>query len=472
MSNNILVIICDQLSAAALKSYKNTYSDTPNLDRLAETSILFEDAYSVCPLCQPSRASFWTSRYPHQTGVLSNLKDQGFPAVSEAIPTLGDCFSKAGYRCVHFGKTHDYGSLRGFEVIESEEIKVGRTNPAINFDYETYLDIDTTRRSADFLSSAPSGPFLMVADLQNPHNICSYIGECKDGYPENFPLERPLPPLPANYEFDDIENRPPFVQYLCCAHRRQRQVSHWKKEDFRHYLYAYYYYLSMVDRQIGEILEALEKGGHKEDTMVVFLADHGEGMAAHQLVTKYGVFYEETNHVPFFFALPGRTKQKRVSGVCSLLDLAPTLLDYAGISVPGEMEGHSLLPQMAEEGPLKTGQDYVAAEWYDEFEGYTVPGRMICDGRCKYTCYMEENSEELFDLQKDPLERCNLARKPEYQEELSHYRSLLKEHTQRTDDPFFSLRTIGTESYRHHPVGRQYHEGLSAVEIYASRQRK
>ena len=192
---NILIIICDQLSATALSAYGNTYSDTPNLDRLAAGSAVMEYAYTSCPLCQPARASFWTSRYPHQTGVLSNLPDQGFPAVSDGIPTLGELFSRAGYDCVHFGKTHDYGALRGFQVIESEEIHVPRTNPAIKFDYETFLDIDTTEKSVQYLTSKPEGPFLMVSDLQNPHNICAYIGEHSEGYGD-FPLERELPPLP------------------------------------------------------------------------------------------------------------------------------------------------------------------------------------------------------------------------------------------------------------------------------------
>lgn len=89
---NILIIICDQLSATALSAYGNTYSDTPNLDRLAAGSAVMEYAYTSCPLCQPARASFWTSRYPHQTGVLSNLPDQGFPAVSDGFRRWENCF--------------------------------------------------------------------------------------------------------------------------------------------------------------------------------------------------------------------------------------------------------------------------------------------------------------------------------------------------------------------------------------------
>ena len=89
---NILIIICDQLSATALSAYGNTYSSTPNLDGLAARSAVMEYAYTSCPLCQPARASFWTSRYPHQTGVLSNLPDQGFPGSPTIFQRWENCF--------------------------------------------------------------------------------------------------------------------------------------------------------------------------------------------------------------------------------------------------------------------------------------------------------------------------------------------------------------------------------------------
>lgn len=463
--NNILILICDQLSAAALSTYGNTYSHTPNLDRLAGRSAVMEHAYTACPLCQPSRASFWTSRYPHQTGVLSNLPDQGFPTLSPDMETLGDLFSGAGYDCVHFGKTHDYGGLRGFRIVDSRQIVIPRANPAIKFDYETYLDIDTTKKSIEYLSSKPDQPFLMVSDLQNPHNICAYIGEASEGCGE-FPLKRELPPLPDNFDCSDMKNRPEFIQYLCCAHRRQRQVSGWSEDEFRHYLYAYYEYLEMVDRQIGDILKSLEDSSMADQTMIVFLADHGEGMASHHLVTKYGTFYEETNRVPFFFALPSSQIQRRITGVSSLLDLMPTLLDYAGISSPDTLEGHSLLPQITGE-KTDTQQTYVAAQWFDEFRGCTVPGRMICNEDFKYTCYLEPDSEELYDMKADRTERTNLAHDPDYLKILERFRGLLNSYLTRTRDPFLSLKTVGTENFRHHPAGFEHHEGLSAVELYA-----
>ena len=487
--SNYLVIICDQLSATALSTYGNSYSCTPNLDRLAGRSAVYESAYTPCPLCQPARASFWTSRYPHETMVRTNLPLQRypfykgddvseipetFPTISEDIPAMGQLFSEAGYTCVHFGKTHDYGALKGFDAVPDIQIKVDRTNPAINFDYETYLDIDTTQKAVHWLKHEGADsekPFLAVADLQNPHNICGYIGENQNGVdPEKFLLARELPPRPENFEFDDIENRPLFIQYLCCAHRRLHHASHWSEQDYRYYLYAYYYYLNMVDHQIGEIMQALEESGKAENTAIFFFADHGEGMAAHRMVTKYGVFYEESNRVPFFACGPGIAGERRIRGVFSLLDLLPTMLDHAGI-LKGDFAGKSQLPSLQGDCDWTTNE-YVASEWHDEFRDYTVPGRMICDEHFKYTRYLEPDSEELFDMKHDRLEKKNLARLPEYASVLETYRQKLEQHVKETSDDFFSLACSDTSAYRSHPLGFGHHEGPSAVEVYAQSLKK
>lgn len=488
---NYLLIICDQLSAAALSFYGNTYSKTPNLDRLAARSTVFEYAYTPCPLCQPARASFWTSKYPHETNVRTNLPVQRlpfyqgdsqtdpktFPTLSADIPTMGDLFSEAGYTCIHFGKTHDYGALRGFDVIPSEEVVIPRTNPSINFDYETYLDVDTTRKTVSWLNTEAGKletPFLAVADLQNPHNICGYIGENKDGLdPDTFELDRELPPLPENFDFDDIANRPEFIQYLCCAHRRLRHASHWTAQDYQYYLYAYYYYLAMADKQIGEILDALDRSGKADNTAIIFFADHGEGMAAHHMVTKYGVFYEESNRVPLLFSLPDSREHRRIDGVASLLDLLPTMLDYSHIQPTQTLsfEGCSQIDALTKKTSCSSSP-YAAAEWHDEFRDYTMPGRMICDESYKYVCYLEPDSEELFDLKNDRLEKVNLARNPLYETVLKHYRQLLADHLRKTNDDFLTLACSDAGKYRKHPLGFHFHEGPSAVEDYAASLRK
>lgn len=466
---NILMIICDQLSATALKAYGNDYVKAPNIDSLSDNGVIFENAYTSCPLCQPARASFWSSKYPHQTKVLSNLPDQGFDTFSTEIETLGDLFSKNGYDCVHIGKRHDYGALRGFKIMDYEQIKSERDNPAITVNYETFYDEDTTKKMIHYLKEeASDNPFLAVADLQNPHNICSYIGENELGHKDFGINEDELPQLPDNYNFDDALNRPEFIQYMCCSHRRQSQTIHWGEDDFRHYLYAYYHYIGIVDKQIGKILKALEESGKKDDTMIVLFADHGEGMASHRLVTKYGAFYEETNRVPLIFSGNNVKGNRKVDGLVSLLDIYPTLADYAGITTYKKEEGISQYKQIIGESDT-ADNEYVSAQWYDEYDGYIVPGRMYLDKDYKYTVYREDNSEELFDMKNDRLENINLAVKAEYKHILEQYREKLKNHIEKTNDNFFSLKSEYDKKYRQHKPGMENHTGPNAVLDYSKR---
>lgn len=483
MARNILLIICDQLSAGALRFGGSAYGSAEAMERLASEGTRLESCYCNAPLCQPSRASFWTSRYPHETGVTSNLREFPFPAVPETLSALGECFVRAGYRAIHFGKEHDYGSLRGFERVPSSEIEIPREDPAINLAYETFLDIDTTAKVCRFLGSdrAKERPFLTVADLQNPHNICFYIGENKDGC-RDFAGNPELPPLPANFETDDLANRPPFIQYLCCAHRRLRQASRWTAGDYRHYLYAYHHYISRVDRQIGEILGALADAGLAEETLVVLMADHGEGMAAHRLVTKYGNFYEESARVPFVFRGPGIPRGRALSGLASLLDLKPTLLGFAGLPAVPEDRGTNLMPVLTDPDAARSPVPYVVSAWEDEFSGYTVPGRMYRFGRYKYMAYRDFAGpdtdevrlwEELYDLEADPGETRTLAGDRDYERIKEEALEGLKRHCRLTGDPFFtSLPSYDRTLYRRHALGYCHHEGLSAVEIHVSQREK
>lgn len=506
---NILILICDQLSAKALKAYGNTDSETPAIDALADRGIVFERAYTPCPLCQPARASFWSSSYPHQNGVISNLPKQKQADFPDSITTLGEVFQKGGYECIHFGKEHDYGALRGFTKVVNEQKKTEPENPALPYDYETYFDIDTTEKAVRYLQqTAPNidKPLLMAVDLQNPHNICAYIGAHAESGANHVPPEE-LPPLPDNFRDSDTHSRASFLQYLCCGHRRQSQTADWSEQDFQHYLHAYYYYLQKVDRQIGGVLSALKQSGKAEDTLIVFMADHGEGMAAHQIVTKSGTFYEETIRVPFILQVPGQQPQ-RYDRLFSLIDLLPTLADYAGLPVPASAAGVSHWPALLAE--LKSGQtdrkaaefdngqspekqeqpvsicdrksegavdrrsacpteDYVVSQWHDEFEGYFVPARMYLTESYKYIAYQDKNGleEELYDMSTDRLEQKNLAALPEYCVLLERYRQDLQSYCAATGDPFFQLKADYSDRYRQHPVGR--HSGPNAVLEYQQR---
>ncbi|MBN2289176.1 MAG: sulfatase-like hydrolase/transferase [Candidatus Glassbacteria bacterium] len=460
---NILVIISDQLAQRAVGAYGDRWASTPNIDSLAAGGVRFSRSYTNCPLCQPSRASFWTGRLPHETGVDSNGLNYPVPIIPLSMPTLGAVFSAAGYETVNFGKQHDAGALRGFRLVEPEEVEL-EAPEAWPVNNDSRQDPAAARKCVEFLKGPHQKPFLAVASLNNPHNICGWVGH-NVGVHRDLPVPGELPPLPDNFEIDDLASRPLPIQYLCCSHRRLQQAAKWSETNYRHYLAAYYHYLEMADTLVGEILQALYSTPQGENTLVVFFADHGDSMASHRMVTKQVSFYEETSRVPFILAGPGVGGRGRLVGepLVSLLDLLPTLCDYAGLAVPGGLQGTSLLPWVRGDNPGKA-PEYVAGEWQTEW-GYTVsPGRMIRTDRYKYTRYLEGDGEELYDLASDPGEKRNLAPEQSYAAALAGHRDLLQEHLQKTADPFFSLEVKADRRWRSHEPGYWNHEGLSAPE--------
>lgn len=461
---NILVVMVDQLAWKALPYYGDNYAETPNINRICKDGIGFDASYCPFPLCQPARASLWTGVYPHETRVLSNGRHWPVAPVPENIPTLGEVFSNAGYKTVHFGKTHDAGALRGFECVPVEEVEVEQENDAWPLNRDTFRDRDTANKAVDFLQKNDTEPYLMIVDFVNPHNICNWIGVYRDKHQDVDP-KVPLPELPENFDFDDIENRALPVQYICCSHNRQAMTGEWDDDSFRYYLAAYYHYLHRVDAEIGRVLDALESRADRENTLIVFMSDHGDGMAARRRVTKQVDLYEEVTRVPFIFNGPGIKPGPSIKEYpVSTLDLFPTLCGYAGVKKPETLRGVDLSPVLlgTDEQPKRA---YVASEWHTEW-GYTVsPGRMIRTERYKYIHYLEGNYDELYDLQKDPYEKINQAKNPHYAEILATMKQYFEDFLQRTDDDYRSLQVKAGPRWRSHKVGYQYHRGPAAPEF-------
>lgn len=451
---NLLLIAADQLSAKALDPRGSTAGATPTLDALAARGIRFADAYTPCPLCLPARAAFWTGRFPHETGVLANGRRHPVPVLPDSVPTLGSLFAGAGWETFHAGKRHDAGSLRGFRVLPEEQIQVPPEGPwPVNSD--TFRDRFTTERTVEFLCAPHDPPFLAVADLNNPHNICQFVGAYAGPHTDPpLPPGVPLPPLPDNFRATRFAALPRPVQFVCCAHNRQAQAAGWTEDNYRHYLAAYAHYCRRLDDEVGRILRALAAGPHADNTLVVFFADHGDAMAARGLVTKHTTFYDETTRVPLIVAGPGVAQPGRVQpGLVSLLDLLPTLCDLAGIAAPPGLWGQSLAPALRADSAWQP-HPYVAAEWHTEW-GFTVePGRMLRTPHAKYMRYLEDNGEELYDLVRDPGEIRPLAGDPAGQPLLTEHRQLLAQHLQETRDPFLSLAWQANPRWRAHPPGQ------------------
>lgn len=464
---NILLIVADQLSFRAVSAYGG-WNRTPQIDRIAAAGARFASCYTSCPLCQPARASFWTGRFPHETGVLSNGRKHRVPPVPDAMPTLGELFRRAGYATRHFGKTHDAGALRGFEIEPVRALPVAPDHEAWPIGDDTARDRDTTERVVDFLRTYRGRPFLAVADLNNPHDICEWVGRNR-GPHRDTPVPVRLPPLPPNFADADFEQRPLSVQYICCTHNRLAQTEGWTDENYGHYLAAYDHYVSRLDAEVGRLIDALHARPDAADTLLVFFADHGDGMAAHRMVTKQVSFYEEVTRVPLLMAGPGVER----GIVCeeplaSLLDLLPTLCDAAGRGAPAGLWGRSLLPWARGGQRLGSPHAYVASEWHTEWGVTVEPGRMIRTPRHKYVRYREEDGEELYDLVDDPGETRTLVADPAQATALQRHRRLLDEHVAATADPFFSLGFDVDPRWRSHRPAYRHHTGPAAPMVDAA----
>ena len=315
------------------------------------------------------------------------------------------------------------------------------------------------------LTADSARPFLAVADLCNPHDICNWVG-VNAGPHEDVTPPGYLPPLPDNFRDLDPLNRPRSVQYICCAHNRQSQVAQWTEANFRHYLAAYYHYVARVDTEIGLILAALENSDEFDNTMIVFMADHGDSMTSHGLVTKHTSLYDETTRVPLMIAGPGVVGADRtIGGLASLLDVLPTLCHVAGIDAPPGLWGRSLMPWIQDAARNGSPHEVVMSQWHSEW-GFTVePGRMVRTERFKYTRYIEGGDEELFDMQADPGETRNRAAEESCKDALLLHRRLLEAFAAETADPFFSLSWQADARWRQHEPGWWNHRGPAAPMI-------
>ena len=393
---NVVLVMTDQQHLATIASRGCTYAETPALDGLCRRGVTFLESHSTYPLCSPARSSLWTGRMPSETGVCRN----GL-AIHASVPNIGQWFrQQTDYETVYVGKWHLPGSFThtvpGFTVLTpgvSGQGNLGDTSTSLAC--EGYL----RRRSKD-------RPFLMVASFFQPHDICQWLrlNQADPGrlrYPE---LADDLPPLPANFEYD--RNEPGVTK------------GNWSPLHWRYYRWMYYRHVEMVDAEIGRLLNAVQRTGQAENTLVIFTSDHGEGLGHHQMVRKSS-FYEESEKVPMIVSYPGhaRTDVVDTEHLVSGLDVVPTVCDYVGIEPPAHVRGRSLRPIV--EGRATPWRDHVAAELSD--------GRMIRSRRYKYVTYRDDPLEQLFDMQVDAGETRNLAGEAKMASVLADHRAMLSE---------------------------------------------
>jgi choline-sulfatase len=335
---NILIIIADQLSAPMLPAYGNRVAKTPNIDKLASEGVVFEQSYCSSPLCAPARFSIMSGQLPSQGRVYDNAAE-----FSSEIPTFGHYLRKAGYRTILAGKMHFCGpdQLHGFEERLTTDIypadfgwtpdwenfeerptwyhspdSVVTAGPCVRsnqIDFDEEVIFRAQRALFDIARGADSRPFCLVASLTHPHDPFTIHDDYWNRY-EDAEIDPPRireTPQP-------VDPHTKRLQHICDLH--PGDVT---KEQMMKARHAYYGALSYVDDKVGVLLKTLDEAKLAEDTIVLFLSDHGEMLGERGLWYKMS-FFEPASRVPLIVYAPGRFAARRVSAAVSHVDLLPT----------------------------------------------------------------------------------------------------------------------------------------------------
>lgn len=419
---NIVLLMADQLTAFALSCYGNRVCQTPNLDRLVARATRFASTYCNFPLCAPARVAMLTGRLPSSVGVYDNASE-----FSAEIPTFVHHLTLAGYRTVLSGKMHFVGpdQLHGYQERLTTDIypsdfgwtpdwrqevplaptgmnmrsviEAGACRRSLQMDYDDEVVHRGVQALYDLGRTARTQPFFLTVSLTHPHN--PYLAT--EDYLALYPPEQVDMPRVAPIPLAQRDRHSQRLWYLF------RQDEHAVTDhQVRMARRAYYAMVSYVDAQVGRLLAALDAMDLTGDTAVIFTSDHGDMLGERGLWYKW-VHFEPAVRVPLLIAMPGQHQPTTVSQPVSLVDMFPTVLEMAGVTLAAadraELDGRSLLAA-ASDGHVPSRP--VFAEMNGE--GAHAPCLMVRDGAWKLIV-AEGDPPQLYNLEADPDERHNRA---------------------------------------------------------------
>lgn len=417
---NILFVQVDQLTANSLRAYGDGVCHSPNLDRLAETGVVFETAYCNFPLCAPSRFSMAAGQLCSTIGAYDNAAEM--PA---SIPTYAHYLRAAGYQTALSGKMHFIGpdQYHGFETRltpdlypadfswvpnwgnegkrdtnDSRGVLIsGVCERSVQIDFDENVTFQAIQHLYNIARSDDKRPFFLQVSYTHPHEPYLCRREFWDLY-EGVDI-----PLPAVDAMSEQEHDPHSVRLLKDFGMLDVRFD---DEDVRRARRAYYGSISYIDSMIGKILDTLEAIGAKENTAIIFASDHGEMLGERGMWFKKH-FFEAALRVPLLLNAPWINPQ-RVREFASLVDLLPTFMGLAS-GTPWQsdteaLEGVDLTRYLDREASLP--ERAVFAEYLAE--ATPVPIFMVRQGRYKLISSSHDGNI-LYDIETDPLERNNIA---------------------------------------------------------------
>ena len=440
---NILFITVDDLNTD-LGAYGHPIVKSPAIDRLASQGMRFDAAYAQYPVCSPSRSSFLTGLYPRQTGVFTN--DSHFRDFVPDIVTLPEFFAQHGYFTARVGKIFHYnvpGHI-GTDGLDDPQSWDDRRNPkgvdvsygpqvnridsetpigatltwlSVPGDGSRHTDAQVTDAAIDLLEThhpqRTGRPLFLAVGYFRPHTPFIAPSTFFEMYPSET-IE-----APADFSADRAD-----IPTAALADRPgQLQMTVAQKIAA---IQGYYASISYVDVQIGRLLRALDSAGLRDNTVIVLVSDHGYHLGAHGLWQK-GDLFEGSVRVPMVLSVPNLPDATFVRGQSSeslaeLVDLYPTLAELAGLSIPKQVAGVSLVPVLRNPAVSVRESAYTMAlsraGWVrPEWRHPDVMGESVRTRRYRYTVWDDgQMGVELYDYHSDPGELINVANQPAHLE--------------------------------------------------------
>ncbi|MEL6967528.1 MAG: choline-sulfatase [Pseudomonadota bacterium] len=425
MAPNFLIFMVDQCTGTLFDNGPAAHLHVPTLRGLYEAGVGFSNTYCASPLCAPSRASFMSGLLPSRTQVFDNAAE-----FSASIPTFAHHLRLGGYKTALSGKMHFVGpdQLHGFEKRTTTDVypadfgwtpdwtqpdkridwwyhNLGSVTTAGVAEITNQMEFDdevafhAKQLIHDYARDDRDRPFCLTVSFTHPHDPFVARKKFWDLYPEET-----LPPLrvPAMaYDAQDPHSKRLF------------NMSNWREFDIREQdvmnsRRAYYANISYIDDLMAGILHTLDACDFADDTIILFVSDHGEMLGERGLWFKMS-FLEGSARVPLMVHAPKRFAASTVDEAVSTLDVFPTLLDLAGLPLPDDLDGASLLPLLDGTADETLTERPIISEY--AAEGSIAPMVMARDGAHKLTV-CPADPDQLFDLEADPNEKTNIADDP------------------------------------------------------------
>jgi len=441
---NVLFIVADDLGTE-LGCYGNSMVRSPNIDRLSAHSVRFDQAYCQYPSCNPSRSSFLSGLRPDTTKIAINGSDARVRDNVPSVVTLPQLFKNKGYYTMRVGKIFHYDvpadigtdgrddapswnqvvNPRGKDRDQGKKGKDssasdggkggggkgggGKSSLLLGWSEADGTDEEQTdgmvaTEAIRLMEKNRDKPFFLAVGFFRPHT--PYIAPKK--YYDLYPLDKIQMAKGFPNDRNDI---PPDALWINPPNFGLSEL------QCREAIRAYYACVSFMDAQVGRLLDALDRLKLTDNTIVVFLGDHGYALGEHGLWLKQSLF-EEATRTPLIMAIPGNSHTgKSCARVVELLDLYPTLADVAHLVPPSNLQGRSLVPLLMDPGLAWQSAAYTQCQG---------GGRSVRTERWRYTEWSGgQNGKELYDHQSDPQEYTNLANDPKYSLAVKEMQQLL-----------------------------------------------